>query len=72
MVSKDFCGLHFDVCRKFGQVINKARFADDSAIIAKTQEELQDMVNKLVDTGRKYGMEISIDKSQVMTVSMSN
>ena len=43
-----------------------------TAIIAKTQEELQEMVNRLVDTGRKYGMEINIDKSQVMRVSRSN
>ena len=45
-----------------GRIINKVRFANDTAIIAKTQEELQDMVNRLVDTGRKYGMEINIDK----------
>ena len=43
---------------KIGGRIIKVRFADDTAIIAKTQEELQDMVNRLVDTGRKYGMEI--------------
>jgi Reverse transcriptase (RNA-dependent DNA polymerase). len=49
--------------------INEVRFADDTAIIAKTQEELQDMVNRLVDTERKYGMKINIDKSQVMRVS---
>ena len=55
-----------------GRIINKVRFADDTTIIAKTQEELQDMVNNLVDTGRKYGMEINIDKSQVMRVSRSN
>ena len=30
------------------------------------------MVNRLIDTGRKYGMEINIDKSQVMRVSRSN
>ena len=30
------------------------------------------MVNRLVDSGRKYGMEINIDKSQVMRVSRSN
>jgi hypothetical protein len=30
------------------------------------------MVNRLVDSGRKYGMEIKIDKSQVMRVSRSN
>ena len=41
---------------------------DDTAIIAKPQEKLQDM-KRLVDTGRKYGMEINIDKSQVMRVS---
>ena len=39
---------------------------DDSTIMAKTQEELQDMVNRLVDIGRKYDMEININKSQVM------
>ena len=43
-----------------GRIINKVRFADDTAIIVKTQEELQDMVNRLVDTRRKYDMEISI------------
>ena len=37
------------------------RFADDAAII----EELQDIVNRLVDTGRKYDMEINIGKPQV-------
>ena len=30
------------------------------------------MVNRLVVTGRKYGMEINIDKSQVLRVSWSN
>ena len=43
-----------------GRIINKVRFADDTAIIA--QEELQDMVNRLFVTGRKYGKEINIDK----------
>ena len=55
---------------KIGErIIIKLRFVDDMSIIAKTQEELQDVVNRLVDTGRKYGMEINIDKSQVMRVS---
>ena len=45
-----------------GRIINKVKFADDTAIMAKTQEELQDMVNRLVDTGRKYGIEINVDK----------
>ena len=55
-----------------GRIINKVLFADDTDFIFKIQEELQDMVNRLVYTGRKYGMEINIDKSQVMRVSRSN
>ena len=47
----------------------KVRFLDDTAVIAKTQKELQDIVNKLVQAGRKYSMEISINKSEVMRVS---
>ena len=40
---------------KIGErIVNKIRLEDDTAIIAKTQEELPDMVNWLVDTGRKY------------------
>jgi Reverse transcriptase (RNA-dependent DNA polymerase). len=54
------------------RIMNKVRFADDTAIIAKTQKALQDSVNRLVDTGRKYGMEINIDKSQVVIASRSN
>ena len=36
-----------------GRIINEVRFADDRAIIAKTQEELQYMMNTLVATRRK-------------------
>jgi hypothetical protein len=33
-----------------GRISIKMRFADDTSIKAKTQEELQDTVNKLDDT----------------------
>ena len=55
-----------------GRIINKVRFPDYMAIIAKTQEKLHDMVNRLVDTGSKYGTEINIDKLQVMRVSRNH
>ena len=55
-----------------GRIINKCKFVDDAAIISKTQKELQDMANRSVDTGRKYGMEINIDKLQVTRVSWSD
>ena len=46
-----------------GRIINKVRFVDDTAIIAKTQEELHDMANRLVDTAKTHGMQFDIDKS---------
>ena len=55
-----------------GRIIKKVRFVDDMAIIAKTQEELQDMVSRLVVTRRKCGMEINIDKSQAMRISKNH
>ena len=62
---KNLTGLQKQTLKIGGRIINKVRFADDTAIIAKTQEELEDMGNRLVDTGRKHGIEINIDKSQV-------
>ena len=55
-----------------GSIINKVRFVDDTAIIATNQVELQDMVNRLVETGRNYGIKINTDKSLVMRVFRSN
>jgi Reverse transcriptase (RNA-dependent DNA polymerase). len=67
--------LYLDEIRDFKigeRTSNKVRFADNTAIIAKTQKELQDRMSRLVDTGNKYGMGIDIEKSQVMRVSRSN
>ena len=49
-----------------GRIINKVRFEDDSAIIAKPREEIQEMINRFADTERKYRMETNIGKSQGM------
>ena len=46
-------------------------FLHDTTIIAKTQEELQDMVNRLVDTRKKYDIEMN-DKFKVMRVGSRN
>ena len=54
-----------------GSLINKTRFAADTPIIAKIQEELQYMVN-LVDTRKKHGMKIDIEPSLVMRVPRIN
>jgi hypothetical protein len=43
-----------------GRVTTKTRFVDIMAIIDKTQEEVQDMVNRLVDTGRSMTRESTL------------
>ena len=55
-----------EILRLEGRTINKARFANYTAIIAQTQEEQYDMVFRLVDTGKKYGMGINMNKPQAM------
>jgi hypothetical protein len=44
--------------------INKVIFMDNTVIKTKTQEELQGMVDRLVDTGRKGSMGININNSK--------
>ena len=48
------------------------KFEDDTTILTKTQEALQEMVNRLIDTGKKYDMEINIDKWQLIRVVRIN
>ena len=48
------------------------RFADGTETEAKTQEEVQDVAYRLVVTGSKYGVEINMDKSQIMRASRGN
>jgi hypothetical protein len=38
-------------------------------LLAKEEKVLQDMINKLVEIERCYGMEINVDKTKVMRIS---
>ena len=49
-----------------GERITNLRFADDIDLLAETEEDLQELTNRLEETSRNYGMEISIEKSKVM------
>src|SRR6218665_1607076 len=57
-------------CRLFIIVINiKLRFADDQAMVAKSQKGLQAMMDRLDRTSREYGMKINIKKTKVLKIS---
>jgi len=55
-----------------GRPICNLRFADDIDLMAGTKHELQDLTNKLENSAGAYGMEISTEKSKVMTNSKNN
>jgi len=44
------------------------KYADDPLLLDKEEKVLQDMIDKLIETGRCYGMEMNVEK-KVMTIS---
>ena len=52
-----------------GQEITNLRFADGIALITKSEAELEEITRRLDDTSRKFGMEISAEKSKLLVIS---
>ena len=50
-----------------GKTITNLRFADDIDGIAGAEQELRNLISGLNNTSNKYGMEISAEKTKVMT-----
>jgi len=49
-----------------GQIIHTVKYADDLVLLAKEENVLQDMIDKLIEIGRCYGMEMNVQKTKVM------
>ena len=45
------------------------KYADDLVSLAKEEKVLQDMIDKLIEIGRCYGMEMNVEKTKVMRIS---
>jgi hypothetical protein len=45
------------------------KYADDLVLLAKEETVLQEMTEKLIATGRCYGMEMNVEKPKVMRIS---
>ena len=45
------------------------KYADELVILAKEEKVLQDMIDKLIEIGRCYGMEMNVEKTKVMRIS---
>ena len=48
------------------------QFADDIDLMGGSNGELQDLTNRLVDRTTAYGMEVSTEKSKIMSNSTNN
>jgi hypothetical protein len=44
------------------QIISTVRYADDLVLLVKEETILQSMIDKLIEVGREYGMEINVEK----------
>jgi hypothetical protein len=47
-----------------GQIIHTVKYADELVLLAKEEKVLQDMIDKLIEIGRCYGMEMNVGKNK--------
>jgi hypothetical protein len=47
-----------------GHVIRTVKYADDLVLLAREEKVLQGMVDNLIEIGRRYGMEINVEKTK--------
>ena len=55
-----------------GRLICNLRIADDIDLTRGSNAELQDLTNRLVDRATAYGIEVSTDKSKMMSNNTNN
>ena len=48
------------------RTVTNLRYADDIVLIATSQSDLQESVDRLNRASQKYGLEINIDKAKIM------
>ena len=52
-----------------GRNINSLRYADDTALMAKSREELKSLLMKVKEKSEKAGLELNIQKTKIMASS---
>jgi len=52
-----------------GKIIQIVKYANDLVLMAKEETVLKGMINKLIEIGRCYGMEMNVEKTKVMRIS---
>ena len=52
-----------------GRNINNLRYADDTTLIAESEEELKSLLMKVKEESEKFGLKLNIQKTKIMTSS---
>ena len=49
-----------------GKNINNLRYADDSTLMAESEEELKSLLNKVKEENEKAGLKLNIQKTKII------
>ena len=49
-----------------GRIINNLRYADDTTLMAESEEELKSLLMKLKEESEKVGLKLNIQKTKIM------
>ena len=49
-----------------GRNINNLRYADDTALMAESEEELKSLLMKVIEESEKVGLKLNIQKTKIM------
>ena len=52
-----------------GRNINKLRYADDTTLMAESEEELKSLLMKVKEESEKVGLKLNIQKTKIMASS---
>ena len=52
-----------------GRNINNLRYADDTTLMAESEEELKSLLMKVKEESEKFGLKINIQKTKIMASS---
>jgi len=54
-----------------GQNYNNIRYADDAVFVCNEEQSLQQVIQKIADICRSYGMEMNVKKTKTLVISKS-
>ena len=49
-----------------GEIINNLRYADDTTLMAESEEELKSLLKKVREESEKVGLKLNIQKTKIM------